>query len=265
MTLPGERRVARRPIIPNPGHVMFRRAFKLFMFASALGLGGMIAWATFHETVTGSGVPATDERSVGSVTEVALTGIGNLTVVQGDVPGLSVTADDNVLPLLETETSGRKLTIRTKTGYSIRPQTPISYTLTVPKLEKLSIAGSGNARAERLTGDTLAVRVSGSGNAVLRDATFRELTLSISGSGTATMGGAAEKVTTKISGSGDIDAGMLKVKTAEVQVSGSGSASVWATDALNVRVSGSGDVKYRGSPKVEKKVSGSGKVHAIGG
>ncbi len=99
---------------------MIRRAFKLFMFASAIGLGGMIAWGTFHETVTGSGVPATEERSVGAVTEVILSGVGNLTVVQGEVPGLSVTADDNVLPLLETETSGRKLTIGTKTGYSIR-------------------------------------------------------------------------------------------------------------------------------------------------
>ncbi len=107
--------------------------------------------------------------------------------------------------------------------------------------------------------------MSGSGNAVLREVTCRELSLTISGSGTTTLGGTAEKVTTKISGSGDIDAGMLKVKTADVQVSGSGSASVWATDELKVRVSGSGDVKYRGAPKIEKKVSGSGKVQAVGG
>ena len=244
---------------------MICRTFKLLMFASALGLGGMIAWGVFHETVTGSGVPAAEERSVGVVTEVALTGVGTLTVVQGDVPSLSVTADDNILPLLETETSGRKLIIRTKTGYSVRPNSPISYTLTVPKLEKLSISGAGNAKAERLTGDNVSVRVSGSGNAILREVTCRELTLTISGSGTTTLGGTAEKVTTKISGSGDIDAGMLKVKTADVQVSGSGTASVWATDTLNVRVSGSGDVRYKGTPKLEKKVSGSGKVQAVGG
>jgi Putative auto-transporter adhesin, head GIN domain len=244
---------------------MIRRAFKFLLFASALGVGALLACTAFTETVDGSGNPATEDRAVGPVTEVALSGIGNLTVVQGDVPGLSVTADDNILPLLETETSGRKLTIRTKTGFSIHPSGPINYTLTVPKLEKVSVSGSGNVMAERLTGDNLTIKLSGSGSASLREVACKELTLTISGSGTTSMSGTADKVTTKISGSGDIDAAGLKVKTAEVQVSGSGTASVWATDELNVRVSGSGDVKYKGTPKIEQKVSGSGKVKSVGG
>ena len=239
---------------------MICRAFKTLMFASALGLGGLIAWGTFHETVTGSGVPATEDRAIGAVTEVTLSGIGNLTVIQGDAPSLKVTADDNILPLLETESSGRKLTIRTKSGYSIRTQTPISYTLTIPKLARLSISGVGSVQADRLTGDELTVRVSGSGNAVLREVTCKELSISISGAGSTTLGGTAEKVTTKISGSGDIDAGMLQAKTVEVQVSGAGNAAVWASDALKVRVSGAGDVKYKGTPKIDQKVSGAGKV-----
>jgi hypothetical protein len=233
------------------------------MFASALGLGGVIAWGVFHETVEGSGKPVTEDRAVGPVEEVALSGVGNLTLVQGDVPGLSVTADDNILPLLETETSGRKLIIRTKTGFSLRPKSPINYTLTVPRLEKASISGSGNIKAEKWTGGDLSVRVSGAGNIALRGLTCKALSLNISGSGNATLGGTAESVTTQISGSGDIDAAGLQVKTADVKVSGSGTASVWATDLLKVRVSGSGDVKYKGTPKVEQKVSGSGKVRAM--
>jgi hypothetical protein len=209
---------------------MIRRAFKLMLFASALGLGALVATAVFRETVTGSGNAATEEREVGSVREVSLSGVGNLTVREGEVPSLSVTADDNILPLLETETSGSKLTIRTKSGFSIRPSTPINYTLTVPKLEKVSISGSGSVKAERLTGDNLSVRLSGSGSASLREVTCKELTLSISGSGKSTMSGTADKVTSKISGSGDIDAAALKVKSAEVNISGSGTASVWATD-----------------------------------
>src|SRR5262245_49332218 len=116
---------------------MICRAIKLMLFASALGLGGLIAWGVFHETVQGSGKAANEDRQVGPVTEVSLAGVGNLILVQGDTPALSVTADDNILPLLETETAGNTLNIRTKSGFSVRPKTPINYTLTVPKLEKV--------------------------------------------------------------------------------------------------------------------------------
>ena len=105
---------------------MFRFAFKFVMFASALALGGLLAASIFRETVTGSGKSATEEREVGPVTEVALSGIGNLTIRQGDTPGLTVTADDNILPLIETETSGKKLTIRTKSGFSLKPTAPLA-------------------------------------------------------------------------------------------------------------------------------------------
>jgi hypothetical protein len=239
---------------------MIRRGFKLLLFASALGIGALIAAATFRETVDGSGNAATEEREIGTVTEVSLSGIGNLMVREGDVPSLSVTADDNILPLIETETDGKKLTIRTKSGFSIRPKGPINFTLTVAKLEKLSVSGAGNATTEKLTGENLTVKLSGAGNATLRDLTCKTLTLSLSGAGNAKLTGTADKVTAKISGAGDIDAAGFKVGTAEVQVSGAGNASIWATDELKVKVSGAGDVKYKGSPRIEQKVSGAGSV-----
>jgi len=239
---------------------MFRRAFKFVLFASALGIGGLLAAAVFRETVVGSGNPATEDRTVGPVTEVSLSGTGNLTIREGDTPSLSITADDNILPLIETETSGKKLTIHPKSDVTLRPNSPINYTLTVPRLEKLSISGTGNATGERLTGENLTLKLSGAGNATLREVTCKTLTLSLSGAGNATLTGTAEKVTAKISGAGDIDAGAFKASAVDVQVSGAGNASVWATEELKVRVSGAGDVKYRGSPKIDQKVSGAGSV-----
>jgi hypothetical protein len=244
---------------------MIRRVCKLVLFASALGFGGLLAAAIFRETVVGSGNPATEDRAVGAVTEVSLSGVGNLTLKEGDVPALSVAADDNILPLIETETSGKKLTIRTKSGVNLRPNGPINYTLTVPKLEKLSVSGAGNATAERLTGENLTVKLSGAGNATLRYVTCKSLSLTLSGAGNAKVAGTAEQTTMKISGAGEIDAAGLKTASAVVEVSGAGNASVWATDELKVKVSGAGDVKYKGSPKIEQRVSGAGSVKPIGG
>jgi hypothetical protein len=239
---------------------MFRRAFKFLLFASALGLGGLLAASIFKETVAGSGKAATEDRQVGPVTDVTLSGIGNLTIRQGDSPSLSVTADDNLLPFIETETSGKKLTIGTKSGFNLKPSKPITITLTVPKLERLSVSGAGNAAADKLSGENLTVKLSGAGNATLREVTCKTLSISLSGAGNAVLTGTAEKATATISGAGEIDASGFKVASAEVKVSGAGNAAVWATEELKAKVSGAGDVTYKGDPKVDKKVSGAGSV-----
>jgi hypothetical protein len=244
---------------------MIRRAFKLMLLASAFGVGAIVANNAIPVTIEGSGTTAAEEREIGKIKEVTLAGFGNLTIIQGDVPSLRVVGDDNILPYIETRTSGRKLTLRSRSGYALIPHGPISYTLTVPNLEKLTISGVGSATVGKLTGDKFAVRLSGAGNATLREANFKTLTLQLSGAGHATMSGSSDELSARISGSGEIDAGSLKTRKAEVRVSGSGNVALWATDSLSARVSGSGNVAYRGEPKVEKRVSGSGSVRPISG
>lgn len=241
---------------------MFRRIFRLGLFASALAIGAAVGCSVV-DGVQGSGKEASEEREVGEVTEVTLSGEGELKIVPSDEPALVVTADDNLLPLIETQKSGKKLTLRTKSGYSLRPQTPIRYTLFVSKLDKLTVSGAGNATAETLKGESVEVKVSGSGNVTLKEVDARELTLTLSGAGNATLGGKARNLTAKVSGAGDIDAAGLEVHSAEVTISGAGNASVWATHDLKARVSGAGDIKYKGSPSVDKKVSGAGSIHAM--
>jgi len=244
---------------------MIRCVFKLLLFASALAVGGAIAVAVFRETVEGSGTPATEDRAIGDVTEVDLSGVGNLVVRYGEVPSLSVSADDNILPRLVTETHGQKLTLRSENGVSLRPKTPITYTLTVSKLSKIGISGAGNVKAERISGDAVTVKLSGAGNAILNGVECKSLTLNLSGAGNATLSGTADSVTATVSGAGEINAAALKVKSAEIKVSGSGDGSVWATEQLKVRVSGAGSIKYKGSPQIEQKISGAGSVKPITG
>jgi Putative auto-transporter adhesin, head GIN domain len=244
---------------------MIRRIIRFGFLASALGAGGLLALATtVRETVHGSGTPATEERGIGNATEVELSGVGDLTIVQGEVPSLKVTADDNVLPALETETEGRTLTIRTKSRTSIRAQTPITYTLTVPRLSAITISGAGTVTTRKLEADGLTVKLSGAGKANLDNLKCNRLELRLSGAGTAKLGGETDKLTLRLSGAGGIDAGGLKATAAEVRVSGAGHATVWATNDLNARVSGAGGVKYKGAPPhLEQKTSGAGKIRPI--
>ena len=242
---------------------MLRRAVKFVLFASALGCGALLAVAMNRETVDGSGTPATEERDIGDVTEVALSGVGDLTIVPGEVTALSVTADDNVLPAIETETVGGTLTLRTKSRTTLRTKTKIAYTLTVPRLDAITVSGAGNVKVNKMDADALTVKLSGSGNAHINNLTCKALTVNVSGAGTAHLAGATEKLTLRLSGAGGIEAAALKASSADVQISGAGRATVWAADDLTARVSGAGGVKYKGRPKVEQKVSGAGSIRPL--
>jgi hypothetical protein len=242
-----------------------RRGVKLSLFACALALGGVIAYAVFAETVRGSGKSLTVKREIGNVTEIAINRSDRVEIIQSDVPSLSITADDNILPLLEARNVNGKLSFEVKSGISIHAVTPISYVVKIPRLEKLSISGAGNVETTGLKGDDLTIKLSGAGNAKLKDIDCKTLNLNVSGAGTTTISGRVDKVVVRLSGAGDIDAIGLKSSTAETQISGAGNAKVWATNELKVKISGAGHIQYKGSPKIEQTISGAGSVKQIGG
>jgi hypothetical protein len=240
-----------------------RRGVKLCLFAGALVLGGLIAHAVFTETIKGSGKPVTEKREVGNVTEVSISRGDRVEIIQSDIPGLSVTADDNILPLLETRNDNGKLILGRKSGISIDEVTPISYVLKVPRLEKISISGAGNVQVTGLMADELTIKLSGAGKATLKDITCKTLNLNVSGAGTTSLSGTVNTVTVRLSGAGDIDAQGLKAATADTQISGAGNLKVWATNELKVKISGAGHIQYKGSPKIEQKISGAGSVKQL--
>jgi hypothetical protein len=213
--------------------------------------------------VEGNGVPASEERQIGNISEVTLSGTGNLTVVPSDTTSLIITADENVLDYIEARVSGKTLSLRTKSGYSLRSKTPIKYTLLTNRLDKVGVSGSGDATVEGWSGNALTATVSGAGNMTLRGVTCNALTINLSGAGNMKASGTARLLKAKVSGAGDIDATQLETSDADVQISGAGDISLWATDKLKARVSGAGDVKYKGSPTIEKRVSGAGGITAL--
>lgn len=242
---------------------MIRWVLRHSLYALALGFGGLVAWAAARPALEGSGTPATQEREVsGDPTEIVVSGIGDVVLVQGPAPAVRVTADDNIAPHLKVETSGKRLTFTTDTSASLKPKTPIRYRATLPNLTAVTVSGAGSVTTEKFTCEKLAVKLSGAGKVDLRDLTCKNLTLNLSGAGKATAAGAAEQLTVKLSGAGIVDATDLRVGTADVQLSGAGKASVWA-DVLKARVSGAGAVKYKGSPQLEQKISGAGSVRAM--
>lgn len=190
-------------------------------------------------TVKGSGNTATEARTTGQFSKLRIDAGGDVQVTVGQPVSVSVTADDNILPLIETHVTGDELVIRPTKSISTR--NPIRVTITVPSLSSVKINGSGDVTVTGVNSPTFAASISGSGsiNAI----------------------GAAESVSGSIAGSGDLQLSGLASKSAAISISGSGSAQVHATESLQAGISGSGDIIYSGSPKqVQKNIGGSGSV-----
>lgn len=189
--------------------------------------------------VEGSGNVITESREVSGFHEIDLSGSGRVVVEVSGTESLTIEAEDNIMPLLETTVTDGRLRLDARS--SISPTVEVVYTITAATLDGVVVSGSGIVRATAIEGSEFRVDISGSGD-VEAEGTVTGL-LSVS-----------------ISGSGGFDGGSLIAPVGQVDVSGSGNALVSVTDDLEVTVSGSGDVEYLGSPAVELDVSGSGNV-----
>ena len=203
----------------------------------------LAAVAAVAAAITGSGKAVTQSRQVHDFRGLGLSIPAIVEVTQGPHERLAITADDNVLPLIENVVEGGVLKLRLREGTRLQRAT-IRVSLQVKALESISISGSGEVRAPALSGENLR--------------------LDIAGSGDARLGGKAQALDVRISGSGNVDAAKLTAQRAAVSVSGSGDAVVSARESLNVRIAGSGDVRYYGDPRVQKSVAGSGSLRRLG-
>ena len=214
--------------------------------------------------IEGSGKSSTEERQINNVERVSLEFTGDLTIIQGDEEGLTIEADDNLLPYIETNMRGRELEIRVQDNVSIDTHTPIRYTLRVKDLNRISVSGSGNVSAETFETKDLELQISGSGNVNFGELQARELEARVSGSGNFELTGSADAQDITITGSGNYRAEDFQTSRSKVNVSGSGDVTVWADQDLDVHITGHGNISYYGKPNVSQSISGSGTIKSLG-
>ncbi len=219
----------------------------------------------FDDCIDGSGDLQTETRQVSSFHSVVVKGSADVTFVQGNEQNLSITADDNILPIITTTVSGERLTIDAKECYS--PSETVKITMTIPDLRTYRIEGSGSltnlpsTSSEQLVLNDLLLEVEGSGEIDLHDLMMEDMTIRIEGSGEIDITGEGESIDVEIEGSGEVIADRFPVRNAEGKIEGSGEIRLYATEVLRASISGSGTIYYRGTPAtLETEIDGSGKI-----
>jgi hypothetical protein len=240
----------------------------LILSLAALMLSACMPGITINagngDTIVGSGNLQTESRDVSGITSVRLEGQGDVEITVGDSEGLTIEAEDNLLPLLISEVRGGVLVLRTRENTTIQPKKPIRYAVTVKQLEGLELPGSGSMTVDGVQSGEFNIRLSGSGDINVANLEAGWLETRLNGSGTIRIDGAAGEQTIEMSGSGLYDAGDLKTADTTVRLPGSGDITVWASDNLEVSINGSGNVNYYGAPKTDTSVRGSGNIRNLG-
>ncbi len=200
--------------------------------------------------------------TVGAFSKIEVAGPYDVTVSTGKDSAVAASGGASLLDETEVLVEGDTLVIRPKKKTGMRwgwKGGKAIFTVSAAALQGVSIAGSGDVRVDKATGDFDGA-VAGSGSIDVGQIDGGKVEFSIAGSGDIRAAGKAESAEANIAGSGDIDAGGLTAKTSEVSIAGSGGVKLQTTKTANVSILGSGDVDISGGAKCTVSKSGSGDV-----
>jgi hypothetical protein len=213
--------------------------------------------------VTGSGRIVEEVREISGFSAIRAAGSVNVTLKAAAHDRVTVKADDNVVPWIETRlVPGDRVVLEIGIGPVTRLQTSRTPEVTVEfrAIEDVSMHGSGDLRAEGIRGERFALSLAGSGDARITAMATRQFAAVVAGSGDVVVSGQADEQAYRLDGSGDVGAGRLRGRSVTVAIAGSGDAVVNASEALTATIEGSGDVVYSGTPRIVQRIDGSGRV-----
>lgn len=223
--------------------VVWRRALQIAIAAgSTAALSGCMGLSWVQSTgsgVKGSGVQASETRTVSGFQAIEADTAANIDVKVGGSYSLSIEGDDNLLKLITTKVEGDKLKIKSEKSFN--PTKRIAIHITTPKLNDFSLDGAGNVSLKGLDSGRLHLSLDGAGN-IDAQGKVSDLRVQLDGAGNARM----------------FD---LRAENVDATLSGAGNLDLYASKSLKARVDGVGNIHYKGNPATKSThVDGVGSI-----
>lgn len=243
------------------------------LYAPALGWDRAPEWGwTWVSRSVEGGTPGSGNiigvaRNVGEFTEISILYPSDVTIRQGEVQSVKITADDNLLPQLSTEVRSGRLTIENNErswAKRVNSTEPVQIIITVNDLSQIDFDSAGKVLVDQLSVDELSLNLSGAGEITFASLAARQLTVTISGAGSIQADGNAETLHLEIDGLGSFNGDGFYATNADISINGAGSATLHVERQLKAEINGAGSINYYGSPDVQKGINGLGSVKRLG-
>ena len=167
-----------------------------------------------------------------------------LYISQGKTEGITVEADDNIIPYIKTEIKNGQLNIFLDPEVIVRGYTAMNVSVSMPIITDINVAAAG-----RLEGSSpFTVEVKGS-----------EVDVEASGAARLELKGEVEQFDLEMSSAATLKAWELRVKNCDAEISGAAKAEVSISGQLEAEISSAGILIYDGNPQITKQnVTGRG-------
>jgi len=267
----------------QPTRPRLRKREIMFAIAmGALGAGGAALILDSDESASPTTAQARADHAtyqVDEFEEIVSNGPQDVVVVQGDEFAVRAEGRPEALALLEAVVDDGELVIRPKNPFAdgfegfqsaedrLRGMTQLSsvtFYVTVPQLEAVSLVGPGDMRIEGIDGGSFEATITGPGELSIAALTVEDADFRIRGSGSVTVAGAAQEIRVSISGSGNVRGREVYSEEASVSISGSGQVALAVEEEAAVSIAGSGDVRITGPAECSVTRMGSGNVRCDG-
>lgn len=187
-----------------------------------------------------------EERELAEFERISVSNAISATLTKGEVNSVTVSGDDNVVPLVLTEVGDGTLTVRFKDNTSVTTKTPLKVEI-VAKAWPAGLDLSGASRLETA------------------DFEGEKLQVEVSGASRITLTGKVARLTVEASGASSAELSGLAAKTAQVDASGASTIEVQASQSIQGEASGASRVTHSGgASNVNVESSGASTVKSAG-
>jgi hypothetical protein len=192
--------------------------------------------------VSGNKKITTTNKNLKQYSQIHIKLNADIEVIQSKNNTISITAEENIIPLITASVSNNTLLLDSKKDFWT----------------------SKGIKITLLTTDITNIIIDGSANLIMKNINQQAIKFRINGAGDIFASGVVSSLSAIIDGSGDIDLKDLKSQSAIVKIQGAGDIKVYATKKLKAEINGSGDILFKGKPeKLEKIINGSGDIDEL--
>jgi RNA polymerase sigma factor (sigma-70 family) len=205
------------------------------------------------ESIKGSGKEETKEFKLSGFTGVDVGDVFQVDITQADKFRVTVTAADNVLPLVSVVKDGDTLKIRLDGQNRSFQDVSLKATVTMPSLEGVALRGASQATlAGFKSAKDFKARVDGASK-LKGEIQAGDADVEASGASNVTLKGSAKKARLDGKGASELKLDEFSLDSAEVTLQGASGATINVKKQLDYVLSGASNLRYAGNPTVGKK------------
>lgn len=191
------------------------------------------------EKFSASGIEVSEERQISGVSEIQNNGIIDLEIFESMTFSLEVTADENLIENVITNTSGSRLNISLLDGdYEVDN---FKVKVGLPDISFIGNTGTGDVTLTGFVG-------------------LEDLEVISSGTGDLLFEGSSRSLDLQSEGIGNFQGFNFSCQTINIDQSGIGNSDVSVSERLSGQLNGIGDIRFKGMPVIDVQVNGIGEV-----